>query len=479
MKKMNLVRQNHLKPDMTLLNEMREYFDYLCIAHVNFSGADWNQLAHQLISFQDKDGSFNLLDSSRIESDCAVYYCYEPTYIATALLMRALFLDKDILTGKEDIILRNAMRACCERQLNGHGYDSLGDKIKAIYYFMDCDVKEFIERYPFICPEFNEMFEKLKMQFSEMEAKEQFGGDWGEDYKNEILDINYYFSSNYIFVYGTLMKGQSNHNRYLSNAAFLGNGSIEGFEMYDLGYYPGIIAGDGTVYGEVYSVSDAELSAINRLEGEGDLYIKTNVKVSLDSGEVIDASAYVYNYSVANCKRLNCKYGSEEYVWYVSYGSNLLEERLGFYIQGGYCSYNNRDYPPCTDTTMPTESRPVMIPYDMYYSNFNMGSWKNSAVSFLDLSHKGMSYGRAYKVKKSQLKDIHHQEGNTSRWYPECIRLDDIDGMEAYTFAGYDVKNKEPFSRVSAEYGIVLYRGMKECYPEMSDKEIFEYLKGR
>lgn len=87
-----------------------------------------------------------------------------------------------------------------------------------------------------------------------------------------------------------------------------------------------------------------------------------------------------------------------------------------------------------------------------------------------------MSYGRAYKIKKSQLPEVYAQEGNSANWYPECIRLDDIDGVEAYTFAGRDVKHKEPFSRVSAEYGIVLFMGMKECYPEMSDIEIFNYL---
>lgn len=284
-------------------------------------------------------------------------------------------------------------------------------------------------------------------------------------------------NKNIIFTYGTLMKGQSNHNHYLSDNQFVSNGTIEGFEMYDLGWYPGIVPGNGTVYGEVYAVSDDELRAIDRLEGEGSLYIKTDVNVVLDSGKTIVAGAYVYNRSVEGCERLTRKYGSEEYVWYVSYGSNLLEERLRAYIQGGHCFYNGRDYSPCTDTTMPTEKRNVMIPYDMYYSNFNKGSWKNSAVCFLDLSHKGMSYGRAYKIKKSQLREIHFKEGKSPNWYPDCVRLDDIDGLEAYTFAGYDVKVKEPFNRVSAEYGIVLYRGMKECYPEMSEEEILSYLK--
>jgi hypothetical protein len=167
-----------------------------------------------------------------------------------------------------------------------------------------------------------------------------------------------------------------------------------------------------------------------------------------------------------------------EYVWYVSYGSNLLEERLRYYVEGGFCCFNKKTYQSCSDATLPIESCPILIPYDMYYSNYDMGSWHKSAVCFLDLSHPGKSYGKAYKIRKSQLDEIHGKEGKGSGWYPDCVHLDDIDGIPAYTFAGYQVKNKEPFEKVSAEYGIVLYKGLKETYPEMNDSDILDYLRG-
>jgi hypothetical protein len=52
-----------------------------------------------------------------------------------------------------------------------------------------------------------------------------------------------------------------------------------------------------------------------------------------------------------------------------------------------------------------------------------------------------------------------------------------MEGLKVYTFGGYTEKRREPFSRVSAEYGYVLYKGMKETYPEMSDDEIYDYLR--
>ena len=186
---------------------------------------------------------------------------------------------------------------------------------------------------------------------------------------------------------------------------------------------------------------------------------------------------YVYNHCVDGCNKIEGRYGQDEMVWYVSYGSNMLEERLKYYITGGTCLFNGMSYFACNDRTLPCESRKVEIPFDMFYSNYGMGSWSDSAVAFLDMSKPGFSYGRAYKIKKNQLEELHSKEGKSIHWYPECIRLEDIEGIPTYTFAGFSAKKKEPFSRVSAEYGIVLYKGMKETYPELTDKEILRYLQ--
>ena len=68
-------------------------------------------------------------------------------------------------------------------------------------------------------------------------------------------------------------------------------------------------------------------------------------------------------------------------------------------------------------------------------------------------------------------------ETDISLWYPDCIQLDDIDGLPAYTASNYQVKQKDSFNKVSAEYGYVLFKGLKETYPELSDDDIYSYLK--
>lgn len=475
-KTIKLLRQNHLNPNMKELDETRRELEELINDRYDFENS-WNDVIKQIIQFQYEDGSFNLLDSYRIDSDYRVEYCHEPTYICSALLIKALLEDKDVFTGKEDIILSKALYMCCARGLSGHGYDSIRGQIKAINYFINCDVKTFLIKYPHICPKFTEMFKQIKEQYAKYVKEQRFTGVWGEDYENEIRNIYKYFNDTPVLVYGTLMKGQSNHDYFLGNANFLGKAMLPNYEMYDLGSYPGIVEGFGKVQGEVYGVDDSILESIDYLESEGNLYIRKLVKVFLSNDEIMDAWCYIYNRSVEGYDKINGRYSQEEMIWYVAYGSNLLEERLKYYIEGGFCEYNNKHYQGCKDKTLFLETRPVMIPYNMYYSNFNKGAWENSAVSFLDLSKSGKAYGRAYKIKRSQLDDIHLQEGKGSFWYPNCIQLDDIDGLSAYAIANYQIKEKEPFSKVSAEYRYVLYKGMKEAYPELSDAEIFSYLK--
>ena len=476
MKKTRLSRQNHRTPDFKALHEMKEYLENILYGKIVTDESAWKNILEEIMAFQYEDGSFNLLDSYRIESDCRVAYCHEPTYICTAILMKALLADENALEGREMDILPAAMHMCCARGLQGHGYDGLSGLIHAVDYFIKSDVKRFLKRFPDVCPEFTEMFRRIEEYFADCVEKEAFCGSWGEDYEQPIRAIHAYFY-NTIFVYGTLMTDQPNHDTFLGGSRKIADGWIDGYEMYDLGSYPGMKEGGGQVYGEVYTVTDEVLEKIDWLEGEGSLYLRIPVTVHTSEENSFQADAYVYNRSVEGCARLYGRYDQQEYVWYVSYGSNLLEERLRYYIQGGRCKQNGKEYDSCTDTSMPSENRPYKIPYDMYYANYDRGSWKRSAVSFLDLSKAGFSYGRSYKIKKSQLEEIHWKEGRGTNWYPECISLGYIDGIPACTFANRRDKDKESFDRVSSEYGIVLFRGMKETYPEMSDEDIMEYLR--
>ena len=92
---------------------------------------------------------------------------------------------------------------------------------------------------------------------------------------------------NKLFVYGTLKKGHSNHDRFLSHAKYLGEGTTtrDIWALYDLGFFPAMTHGNMQVTGEVYEVSDYELGKIDMLEGAPDLYERHMIVIDVDGEE--------------------------------------------------------------------------------------------------------------------------------------------------------------------------------------------------
>jgi len=86
----------------------------------------------------------------------------------------------------------------------------------------------------------------------------------------------------YVFVYGTLKRGHSNHNHYLGQARFVGAARTEPlYVMRSLGGFPGVTRGGTTaVTGEIFEVTNAELANLDRLEGHPDFYRRQLISVS-------------------------------------------------------------------------------------------------------------------------------------------------------------------------------------------------------
>lgn len=113
-----------------------------------------------------------------------------------------------------------------------------------------------------------------------------------------------------LFVYGTLRRGSANEPAALLHRSgrFLGHGKVRG-RLYLIAAYPGLLPSSGDdhwVHGDVYRLDSPEiiLPKLDIYEGCGPAdpppheYRREIVPVLLDSGEWIDASAYVYASSV-------------------------------------------------------------------------------------------------------------------------------------------------------------------------------------
>jgi gamma-glutamylaminecyclotransferase len=88
-----------------------------------------------------------------------------------------------------------------------------------------------------------------------------------------------------IFVYGTLRKSQCNHY-FLDRSKFLGNAKTKKHYALYGSWIPFLTraAPVSQVTGEVYSIDDATLSQLDRLEGHPDAYIREQAEVVLEDG---------------------------------------------------------------------------------------------------------------------------------------------------------------------------------------------------
>ena len=470
---LKLNKQKCNEPKFDELDEMISGLETFLDEDPDFNDFLWYKNLSEILDFQDPDGSFKLFEAYDIPSDARVDFCYWPTYLCTAILIKAFLTDSKSFTPKAKLGLLKGLEASCAKNLRGHGYEAFKGQIDALNIFIKSGLNEFIDLYPGLCPQFSEMINKITSQFEEKLSNEDFLGPWGESYEADIKAINEYFCQRQVFVYGTLLSGEANHH-YLKNSTCLGNAYIEGYDLYDVGYYPAIVAGDGLVIGELYRVSKEDLPSIDRLEGEGTLYAKRCERVILN-GNATFAFTYIYLRDVTGLERIPA--WKDDYVWYVSYGSNLLRERFLCYIKGG--SFEGSRYrQPCEDETLPLAVKTVEIPFDMYFGNYS-ASWQNGGVSFLDTTCEGHALGVAYLITRDQFRHVAAQE-NGGRcphegygWYENIISLGRLNGFEVKTITNDNLRD---YNEPCEAYWDTLLRGIKENWPEKSESEIEAYL---
>jgi len=284
-----------------------------------------------------------------------------------------------------------------------------------------------------------------------------------------------------LFVYGTLMKGNSNHEEFLSGARFAGYFTADGIQIYDFGNYPLIVQNEiDKVRGEMYIVDNNLLEKLDASEAKANLFTRKLIKVvsENDNDDVQEAYTYVYNKDLSKNVKVSpdskpsIAVKRNDYVWYAAYGSNLTYERFLIYIKGGKYKSNEVKYGGCRNKSIPKDTRPVTIPYKMYYGN-ESSPWGKGGIAFLNTQSSGQTLGRMYLITEEQFEDIARQEGPEEDWYNQSLSLGEYNGVEIVTITNKDTR---PYHNPSDNYLEVIRIGIKETYPEMSDFEIMKYL---
>ncbi len=93
-----------------------------------------------------------------------------------------------------------------------------------------------------------------------------------------------------IFVYGTLLRGASNHHR-MEGAGFVGNAQTQPhFELYDLGWHPAVVPGATAIVGEIFEIEPALLAALDAFEQHPTWFCRTPLELADGSA----AEIYLY-----------------------------------------------------------------------------------------------------------------------------------------------------------------------------------------
>ena len=222
-----------------------------------------------------------------------------------------------------------------------------------------------------------------------------------------------------------------------------------------------------------------------------------------------------------------------EMVWYVCYGSNLLEERFLCYIKGGMIPGNTRSERGAKDTTLPVRSEKCTIDHELFFST-PVKKWFDSGVAYINprksaegrdriafkpretgkemvqnaipessqlIGNNQVTLGRRYLITLGQFLDVVRQENALpadqelsidfnllksegsqivlpGTYYGRLLYLGDAEGYPMYSFTCIPNMEEMEKAPLFGPYYDVIASGLKETF-QMSDEEIAEYLKRR
>lgn len=123
--------------------------------------------------------------------------------------------------------------------------------------------------------------------------------------------------SDYLFVYGTLLKDVENGmSKFLAkHSEFIGKGYFFG-KLYQISWFPGAIASSNSlekVYGSLFKLTDLDsvFKKLDEYEGVGNNYPKPNlyrkklIPIFLDNGSSFKAWVYLYNLPIKDLKLID------------------------------------------------------------------------------------------------------------------------------------------------------------------------------
>lgn len=191
---------------------------------------------------------------------------------------------------------------------------------------------------------------------------------------------------------------------------------------------------------------------------------------------------------VASCSR----------VWYAAYGSNLDENRLRIYLEGGTLTGSNIHAEGSRDRSRPRRSAPIYLAHGLLFAGHSV-RWGGAPAFLNPIPGSGQSLCRAYDITWEQFEDIVSQENSRSAgsvtfnlkavagaegrfvldesWrYNAVLFLGMLDDLPVLTITSNREDVLSARAAPSHAYLEVITLGLRQAYPGMTDEEITDYL---
>ncbi|MBR3179222.1 MAG: gamma-glutamylcyclotransferase [Clostridia bacterium] len=414
-------------------------------------------------------------DTEGCDGDVRIDLVYTPSCAVAAIGIYLLLKDPSSVSDTEKQKLQILLNRIFSNGVAGHGYGADEYRRKILCMFALTGAKSLIDRYPDFCPQMKPV---LTEQLELVRKRPEGEPSWTNPRDLTGLSIQTIAAWNGntepVFVYGTLMQGESAHSR-LADAVYAGKAILRGYAVYSVSWYPGIVPEEKeAVLGELYYVSKQMIPGMDEYEGEGTLYQRKTVTVETQYGKK-EAYAYIYLQKVSGDPIRGGRWAGKENdpVWYACYGSNLREERFKDYIVGNEHPRWGKPKKGCTDKTLWTDSMVMEYPGQLYFGN-SSSQWQNMGVAFYDPDAEGKTYMRLYRITFGQLLEVWKQEGSGENWYDSLYPVEITkEGIPVYTISS---KKRKAFNLPDEQYLEVIRDGLVlEC--GIGEKAAKNYLK--
>lgn len=188
-----------------------------------------------------------------------------------------------------------------------------------------------------------------------------------------------------------------------------------------------------------------------------------------------------------------------EYIWYASYGSNLLASRFNCYIQGGKPNGSKKTYQGCRNKNPPIDNQETYISSELYFAKKSQ-TWNDGGVCFIsnNFGQSKEALARMYLITKEQFIDVVKQENRNSQdlqidfekviseggivfkkdaWYGKIIYLGNQDDHPIFTFTHeIDIVEK---NKPNEDYLKTIIEGIKDTFPNFNEFDIEDYLNSK